>query len=495
MSRSRKRDAFAEKREPPVVHGRVPPASLDAEECVLSACMLDRAALDSVLPLLAAIHFYSEANGRIYEAIQAIAEEGKPVDVVTVAAHLRSKGQLAQVGGPSYLAQISDSTPAVAHVEHHAREVREKWRLRSLIATCQRTAAEGYGDVGQIQAFVESHEAAVYELARPEGGSAADSQPLGTVIREEFARLQQNTERGITMMGRPTKFERLDEKTAGQHDGDLTVVAARPGMGKTSFVLNLGVNMASPTSREVAREDGYGTEWLTDPGVGVLVFSLEMPREQLATRMVCSEARVDIGKMRQGMLQPEDWRRMTEAASILVELPVLLDDTPAITLVGIRAKTRQARRTFEKSGVRLGLVVVDYLQLVAGREDAPSREQEISETSRGLKALAKELKVPVIALSQLNRSVETRNTKDKRPQMSDLRESGAIEQDADTIIFIYRDEYYHADTTEHRGIAELIIAKQRNGPTGKVFVKFTGSYARFDNLDFHEYPTSANDDE
>jgi len=467
---------------------------LDAEAAVLSAILLKQESLDQVAEILKPEHFYSEANGKIYEAAVELVRAGQPVDTVQVASFLRDRERLAQIGGPAYLAQIVDATPAVAHVQAHARTVREKWRLRRLIAECQRVSAEGYGDVGGVQQFIDGAEQAIYELARtPEANNA---QPIAQVLRAAFEQISKAAERGDRITGISTGYGKYDEKTAGLHPGDLTIVAARPGMGKTSFVLNLAVNVASP--RTIAMpgpaDRGYGAEERREPGFGVAVFSLEMPREQLAARMVCSEARVDVGKLRGGHLTPEDWRRLTEAASYLSMLPVWLDDTPAIGLLELRAKIRRIQaeynrpQTNESPERRVGLVVIDYLQLMSGRQGAHSREQEISEISRGLKQLAKELRVPVIALSQLNRAVETRATKDKRPQLSDLRESGAIEQDADTIVFIYRDEYYFPDTSEQKGIAELIIAKQRNGPTGKVFTRFTSSCTRFDNLQPGDYP-------
>jgi len=479
--------------EPPIVNGRVPPHDLDAEAAVLSAILLSREALDRVLEILKPEHFYSDANGRIYEGAQALALAGTPIDIVSVASYLRDREKLAQIGGPGYLAQLADATPAVAHVAAHATTVYEKWRLRAVIATCQRVAAEGYGDVGVVQSFIDGCEQDIYQLARTAQGSSV--QPINQVLRAAFQQITAAAERGDRITGISTGYEKLDGKTAGLHNGDLMIIAARPGMGKTSFVLNLGVNVASP--RTVASpgpgEQDHGVE-RQEPGFGVLVFSLEMPREQLAVRMVCSEGRVDVGKVRQGMLAPDDWRRLTEAASYLSSLPIWIDDTSALGVLELRAKVRRIQAEYNREATptsaerRVGLVVVDYLQLMKGRDGVNSREQEISEISRGLKQLAKELSVPVIALSQLNRAVETRTTKDKRPQLSDLRESGAIEQDADTIIFIYRDEYYNAETTNSKGIAELIIAKQRNGPTGKVMTRFTASCTRFDNLAAGDYP-------
>ncbi|WP_438005282.1 replicative DNA helicase [Sorangium sp. So ce321] len=485
--------------EPPIVAGRVPPHDLDAEAAVLSAIMLHRDALDRVLEILKAEHFYSEANSRIYEGAQELATAGTPIDIVSVASWLRDRERLAQVGGAAYLAQLADATPAVAHVAAHARVVYEKWRVRQLIATCQRVAAEGYGDVGVVQEFIDGAEQAVYQLARTPQGTS--TQPIAQVLKAAFEQITAAAERGDRITGISTGYEKLDAKTAGLHDGDLSIIAARPGMGKTSFVLNLAVNVASPRTVSSPGPDqaGHGVE-RHEPGFGAAVFSLEMPREQLATRMVCCEGRVDLGRLRQGFLQPDDWRRLTEAASFLSTLPIWVDDTPAITLLELRAKVRRIQAEYDRppsdghSGRRVGLVVIDYLQLMKGRDGVNSREQEISEISRGLKQLAKELKVAVIALSQLNRAVETRTTKDKRPQLSDLRESGAIEQDADNIMFIYRDEYYNPETTNHKGIAEIIVAKQRNGPTGKVLTRFTASCTRFDNLAPGDYPEMVDDE-
>ena len=498
LTRERGRGGY-QKVEPPIVAGRVPPHDLDAEASVLSAVLLERDALDRVLEILKPEHFYSDANGRIFDAAQQLALTGTPVDITMVAAYLRDRERLAQVGGVAYLIQLADATPSVANVAAHARVVKEKWRVRQLIATCQRVAAEGYGDVGVVQEFIDGAEQSVYEIARtPESTSA---QPLAQVLKAAFEQITAAAERGDRITGISTGYEKLDGKTAGLHDGDLTIVAARPGMGKTSFVLNLAVNVASPrtVSSPGPGEEGHGIE-RQEPGFGCAVFSLEMPREQLATRMVCSEGRVDLGKLRQGFLQPDDWRPLTEAASYLSSLPIWIDDTPALGILELRAKVRRIQAEYNRAATptsaarRVGLVVVDYLQLMKGRDGVNSREQEISEISRGLKGLAKELRVPVIALSQLNRAVETRNVKDKRPQLADLRESGAIEQDADTIVFIYRDEYYNAETTNAKGIAELIIAKQRNGPTGKVLVRFAASCTRFDNLAPGDYPDMVEDE-
>jgi replicative DNA helicase len=464
----------------------VPPHDLDAEAAVLSAVMLAQEAFDRVAEFLRPEHFYSGANQRIFEAVLALQNDSHPVDVVTVAGWLRDRGLLSQIGGTPYLAQITDAIPTIAHVETHGRTVQAKHRLRRLIGTCQDFAAVGYGDCGDVQGFIDQAEQAIFDLARqPEASSVIT---LKVAIHGAFGILSEAAKRGGGITGFATGFHDLDKMTAGLHPGDLYIVAARPGMGKTSFVLNLAAQLAEP--RRVAVE-GSG-----DPGealgTGVVFFSLEMPREQLASRLLASDAGVDVSKIRSGNIGKEDWINLTESASKLGHLPLWLDDTPAISLLDVRARVRRlqaeiGRRSSDgPKAQRLGLVVIDYLQLMSGRPGVHSREQEISELSRGLKQLAKEMGLAVIALSQLNRSVETRTTKDKRPQLSDLRESGAIEQDADCIMFIYRDDYYFPETTEP-DIAELIVAKQRNGPTGKVKLRFNKACTRFENRASDEY--------
>jgi replicative DNA helicase len=459
--------------------------------------LLSRNALDVVVMTLSPEHFYSQANARIFQAIQQLALASAPVDVVSVAGWLRDREWLQKMGGTPYLAELADATPAVGHVAAHARVVHRKWRLRMLIATCQRVFAEGYGDVSDEDAFIKIAAEAVDEIAQ--GGEARKQLvPVRESLQEAFTQITAAAERGDRITGVPTGYTRLDVKTAGLHDGDLVIVAARPGMGKTSFVLNIATNVASARQVQVPATAERAAHERIEPGLGVCVFSLEMPREQLATRLVCSEGRVDLGRLRQGHLHADDWRKLTEAGSYLSTLPIWIDDTPALSLLELRAKVRRQQAAFDREATddtparRVGLVAVDYLQLMKGRDGVNSREQEISEISRGLKALAKELKVPVIALSQLNRAVETRSTKDKRPQLSDLRESGAIEQDADTIIFITRPEYYDPDT-DMKGIADLDIAKQRNGPTGRIKLRFTAACTRFDNLEPGDHPEEADE--
>ncbi len=475
------KDPAAEVRESA---GRVPPSDTDAEAAVLSSILLSGEAFDQVQEILTVDHFYVEANRRVYEAVLELASKNRSIDIVSVAGYLRDRGRLDQVGGTPYLAHLVDATPAVAHVEEHARTIREKWRLRSLIATCQRFAAEGYGDCGEVQDFVDSAEQAIFELARTK--SESDIVPVKDAIRQAFDVLTTARQSGGGVTGFSSGFIELDRRTSGLHKGDLYIVAGRPGMGKTSFVLNVAANVAAP---KLVPSDVPGAPAIEKSGDGVAFFSLEMPREQLASRLLSSEARVNMANLRSGQVSPEDWNKLTEAAARMGRLPLWLDDTPAISILDLRAKLRrlQAELRRHPDGPKdLGLVAIDYLQLMSGRKGVTSREQEISEISRGLKQLAKEMGVPVMALSQLNRSVETRTTKDKRPQLSDLRESGAIEQDADAIMFIYRDEYYFEDSP-HKGQAEVIVAKQRNGPTGTVRVKFTHQYTRFDNLASDDY--------
>jgi replicative DNA helicase len=474
------------------IEGRVPPHDLDAEAAVLSAVMVDPLAFDKVNEFLRPEHFYSEAHRRIYEASVELSAQGRPVDVVQVATWLRDRDRLAQVGSMAYLTEVLNSAPAVANVVAYGRTIYEKWRVRQLILACQRVMAQGYAGYGEAKQFIDSAEQSVYEIARTQESTSIHM--LRDVMRETFKRIEKANARGARITGIATGYDRYDRMTSGLHDGELTIIAARPGMGKTSLVLNMAVNVASPQQLESARDPNERWE---EPGYAVVVFSMEMPREQIVNRMLCAEARVDVSRVRTGMLTPSDWSKLTQAAAHLGNLNIWVDDTAALSILELRSKVRRLQAEFDQvdpatgeKKQRLGLVVVDYLQLMKGRDYVNSREQEISEISRGLKQLSKELSLPVIALSQLNRAVETRGEKSKRPQLSDLRESGAIEQDADNICFIYRDDYYNKETAD-RNIAELIIAKQRNGPTDTVKVRFEAQYTRFDNLAEGEYQDDA----
>jgi replicative DNA helicase len=454
---------------------------LDAEAAVVAAVLLDNSKI-GLVPYLRPEQFYSDANGKVWETVLELAQENRPCDVVSVAARLRAHDRLQYVGGASYVAQICDQTPAVAHVEEYGRIVWERWRMRAVIGTCQKVAAEGYGDVGDSQEWADAAAQSLADLSHRPG--ARRIEPLRNVLGPAIKAATEAAERGERITGRSTGYERLDAKTAGLHPGDLTILAARPGMGKTSLALCVAVNVAAPTEATTDRP--------VKPGAAVALFSLEMPKAQISLRMACTEGRVDLGALRQGFMTTDGWRRLTEGSDFLSGLPLWIDDSAGLTLLELRSKVRRVEAECGRAGPHgpareLGLVVIDYLQLMRAAGKVQNREQEISELSRGLKQLAKDFNVPVIALSQLNRSVETRGS-NKRPQLSDLRESGSIEQDSDNVLFIYRDDYYNPEKTQYRGLAELIIAKQRNGPTGKVLTRFSASCTRFDNLLAADYP-------
>lgn len=448
---------------------RTPPQDLDAEAAVLSAVLLSRDAFDQVADTLKAEHFYAEAHRRIFEAACDLIANGKPADLRTVASWLRDRGRLDQIGGAAYLGQISDAVPAVANVSAYAQIVRDKARIRSVVTVCQRIAADGYGQIEDAQSFVDKAEQSLYEIAHEQAPTTMVA--LGEAARIAFRTIGEAATRGKAITGLPTGLERLDSLTAGLHPGELTIVAARPGMGKSSLAMDLALNVASASEEPAS----------------VAFFSLEMPKEQLAMRAACAWGRVDVSKLRQHhRLTERDWADITRAMADITKLPIAIDDTAGLSLLELRAKTRRAAADFARENKPpLGLVVIDYLQLMRGDPSAKSREQEVAGVSRGLKQLAKELGVPVIALAQLNRNVEARGKNDKRPQLSDLRESGAIEQDADNVLFIHRDDYYDREA-ETKGIAELIVAKQRNGATGIAKVKWLAHCTSFRDLEPHE---------
>lgn len=436
--------------------GHVPPNALEAERAVLGGILLENEAINVVLEVLSLDDFYSEANAKIFDAMTELFRRSQPVDHVTLREALDHSGKLAGVGGDEYLLSLTNTIPTVTNIQAHARIVREKSVVRRLIQVCHEVTSRGYGDYGGVEEFLDESESSIFAVARERTRNPYEH--VKEVVMRTFQEIHETANRGEAITGLPTGFSLLDKMTAGMHGGDLIIVAGRPGMGKTSFALNVAHNAC-----EAAK-------------VPVAVFSLEMPKGQLVRRLLGSEARVDGNRIRTGQLHKEDWPKLADAAGTLSELPIWIDDTPAITLLELRAKARRLR-----SEVGLSLIVVDYLQLMRSGSRNDSREQEISEISRSLKALAKELEIPVIALSQLNRGVESRGVKDKRPQLSDLRESGAIEQDADTIWFIYRDEVYNRESDD-RGIAEIIVGKQRAGPTGTCRVRFFSEYTRFDDL-------------
>ena len=438
---------------------RLPPQSLEAEQSVLAAILLENEAIHAALELLTPEDFYREAHRIIFKRMVELSEEREAIDLVTLTHRLRREGELERVGGATYLSELLTLVPTAARIQHHARIVREKALMRNLIRAATDIAAEAYDGKRPVDDLLDEAEHRIFEIAERRVRRAFT--PMREIVKDSFETIERLYERRERVTGIPTGFRDLDERTSGFQPGDLIVVAGRPSMGKTAFCLNIAQHVGIERKQPVA------------------IFSLEMTKEQLVTRMLCSEARVDAHKLRSSYLGESDWPRLTMAAGRLAEAPIFIDDTAALSILEMRAK---ARRLQAEHG--LDLLIVDYLQLVRGHGTADNREQEISEISRSLKALAKELKAPVVALSQLNRSVESRA--DRRPILADLRESGAIEQDADVVLFIYRDEVYHPDREESHGKAEIIIGKQRNGPTGTVPLSFISAYTRFENYTARE---------
>ncbi len=416
--------------------------------------MLENDAINLVLELLRPEDFYRESHRKVFRAMIELTDRSEPVDLITLSEYLKSRGELDAVGGSAYLASLADFVPTAANIAYYARIVREKSILRSLIRTATDIATRGYEEQGNVEEFLDTAEKVIFDIS--ERKIKASFVAVGDMIKDTLKTVERLYERKEMVTGVPTGYEDLDKLTAGLQPSDLIIVAGRPSMGKTAFSLNVAANAAFA-------------------GVGVAVFSLEMAKEQLVLRMLCSEARVNNSKVRSGYLAERDFPKLANAAGRLHEALIYIDDTPAISVLELRAKARRLVRDRTK---KVGLIVIDYLQLMRGMGGASNREQEISEISRSLKALAKELAVPVIAISQLNRRVEDRG--DRRPMMSDLRESGAIEQDADVIMFIYRDEVYNQNS-EEKGKAEIIVAKQRNGPIDTVDLTFLNEFMRFEN--------------
>lgn len=433
---------------------KIPPQQMEAEQSLLGGILIDNEGLASALEILRGDEFYREAHRIIFQAIQELFERNEPIDLVTVVSLLAEKQQLDSVGGAPYLASLVDTVPSASNVGIYAKIVNDKALLRRLIQAANEISSLCYGGGKQIEEILDHAEAAIFAIT--ENRIRNNYASLKEIVKKSIEAIERFQEYRDMVTGVPSHFTDLDKLTAGFQPSDLIIIAARPSMGKTAFALNLARNAALQS------------------GVPVGVFSLEMSKEQLAMRLLCAEARVDSHKIRTGFLSQQECAKMLSAAGAFMETPIYIDDTPAISTLELRAKAR--RMKLDKG---LGMVIVDYLQLMRGRESSERREQEISDISRALKSLAKELNIPVIALSQLNRKVEERNN--KRPMLSDLRESGAIEQDADVIAFIYRDEVYNPTTAE-KGIAEIIVGKQRNGPTGDVKLAFINSYTRFENL-------------
>lgn len=449
----------------PAPAGYTPPANPEAEQSVLGAILVRPEAMDRVADVIVPEDFYREAHGRIFKAMLDLYGKGEPVDLVTVNALLKERGQLERVGGPVFLAGLSEQVGFATNAEYYANLVKDKAVLRRLLDCTQEIASGCLAPVENVAEFLDTAEHKIFQVAeakvRP-GFSA-----LSALVDNEIATLEAIWGRKDgSLTGVTSGFADLDNYTAGFQASDLIILAARPSMGKTALALNIAFNAA----------------YKSKPPVPVAFFSLEMSKEQLVRRLLSGEGRVDASQIRRAaFLTSQEWTKLQEAAGILLDCPIYIDDTPAATVLDIRAKSRRL-----KADGKLGLIIIDYLQLMQGRAELSSREQQISEISRSLKGLAKELAVPVIALSQLSREPEKRER--KRPQLSDLRESGAIEQDADVVMFIYRDEVYRKDSADNKGIAEVIIGKQRNGPIGTIKLHFEAKFTRFDNLEREEAP-------
>ncbi len=435
-------------------HSRIPPHSVEAEESILGGILLDNTAIDLVLERINSDDFYKASHQAIFKAVTKIAERREPIDIITLSAELKTMNELDRAGGLDYLGKLSTIVPSSANVGYYAGLVKNFSLRRSMINEASAIITGAFNDQKNIKEFLDESEQKILGVSDERINKAFT--PVGEVVTESITLIGKLAENKQLVTGVSTGYEQLDKMTAGFQKSDLIIIAARPSMGKTALALNMAQWVGIHENKAVA------------------VFSLEMSKEQLVLRMLCSEARVNNQSVRTGFLKDRDFPKLLDAGSKISEAPVYIDDTPAITVTELRAKSRRLHRENP-----LSLIVVDYLQLMKSPAYQKSREQEISDISRSLKALAKELSVPVVALSQLNRSVESRN--DKRPLMSDLRESGAIEQDADLIMFIYRDEVYNEETAD-KGIAEILLAKHRSGPTGVVRLAFSANHTRFDNL-------------
>ena len=435
---------------------KLPPQNVEMEQSILGAILQNNDAIVRLADTLQEEDFYHEAHRWLYRAMLDLFQENVPIDVLTVNEWLKKKNRIDVIGGPAYLAELVELVPTAAHVDYHARVVREKSILRALIRTATGIVTDSYEADEDVAALLDRAERAILEISQ--GKATSGFADLQSVLKDSFRQLETLSARKDPITGLPTGFSDLDRQTAGLQASDLIVIAGRPSMGKTTLALNIAAYAGMQTGKPIA------------------VFSLEMSKEQMALRMLCAEARVDSAKLRTGFLAGSDWSLLTTAAGDLSgQANIYIDDTPMQTALDIRAKARRLR---SEQG-DLGLVIIDYLQLMQGRSRAENRQQEISDITRALKALARELHVPVVALSQLSRAVEQRRP--PKPQLSDLRESGAIEQDADVVALLYRDEVYNEDSDE-RGVAEVNIAKHRNGPTGTLRLAFRGEFTRFDNL-------------
>ena len=436
--------------------GRIPPHDIEAEQAIIGSMLTDKDAVIAAIEILREQDFYREDNRIIYSAILNLYNRPEPIDIITLKAELKSMGKLEAVGGLEYIVQLPDRVPTTSNVEQYIKIVEEKSMLRALIKTADELITLGYDPTQEVEQVIDTAEKKIFEVMQKKNQKGYSS--MKDILIDTFTQLEQLYNQKEMITGVPTGFADLDYRTSGLHNSDLILVAARPAMGKSAFALNIATHAAVRGK------------------VPVAIFSLEMSKEQMANRILCSEAMVDSAKVRTGKIDDEEWGKLAAASGELSEAGIYIDDTPGISVMEIRAKCRKMK--LEKN---IGLVVIDYLQLVQGsNRKGGSREQEIAEISRSLKILAKEINVPVIALSQLSRAPEQRV--DHRPMLSDLRESGSIEQDADIVMFLYRDDYYNEDT-DKKNIAEVIIAKHRSGATGTVELLWLGNYTKFANID------------
>lgn len=435
--------------------GKVPPHDIEAEQAVIGSMLTDQEAVYAAIERLKPEDFYREDNKQIYTAILNIYNKAEPIDIITLKAELSSMGKLDAVGGLEYIVELPEKVPTTANVDRYIKIVEEKSLLRNLIRAANEILSSGYAQEDDVENIVDHAEKKIFDVMQKKSQKGYTT--IKDVLVESFTKLEEIYNQKEHITGVPTGFAELDKKTAGLHGSELILIAARPAMGKSAFALNIGSYAA------------------TRANVPVAIFSLEMSKEQVGNRILCSEALVDSNNVRTGELNDEELGKLAETSGELSQAPIYIDDTPGISVMEIRAKCRKLK--LEKN---IGLVIIDYLQLIQGSGKTSSREQEIAEISRSLKILAKEIEVPVIALSQLSRAVEARP--DHRPMLSDLRESGSIEQDADIVMFLYRDDYYNEDS-EKKNIAEVIIAKQRAGSTGTVELAWLGKYTKFANLE------------
>ncbi|MCA3218102.1 MAG: replicative DNA helicase [Burkholderiales bacterium] len=443
-----------------VLNVRTPPHSIQAEQSVLGGLLLDNAAWDRVADMVGAEDFYRHEHRLIFQHVARLIDANRPADAVTVYESLKSADKADEVGGLAYLSTLAQNTPSAANIRRYSEIVRDRSVLRRLVSVGDEIATSALNPQGKdTKTVLDEAESKVFQIAEEGSRSRQGFVEIEPLLTQVVGRIQELFERAnpSDVTGVPTGFVDVDKMTSGLQPGDLIIVAGRPSMGKTTFAVNIGEHVA------------------VEQGLPVAVFSMEMGAPQLALRMLSSIGRIDQQRLRTGRLQDDDWPKLTAAIQKMHDAPMYIDETPALNSLELRARARRLARTCGK----LGLIVIDYLQLMSSATQGENRATEISEISRSLKALAKELQVPVIALSQLNRTVEQRA--DKRPVMSDLRESGAIEQDADVIFALYREEFYNPDTTE-KGVAEVLVLKQRNGPTGRLNLRFAGANTRFDNL-------------